>query len=196
MAIAPAFYNCQVDLAGPFSSYTNHNKRKTVKIWLAIFVCTTTSTTAIKVMDDYSSPSFYQAFIRFACDSGYPKTLFVDRGSQIVKTCNQARLNFQDTRFKLHHDVEVEFKLCPVGGHNYNGKVERKIREIKSSLEKSCDNQRISLLQWETLSAEISNSINDLPLSLGNNVSDFEAMDLITPNRLKLGRNNERSPVP
>ena len=32
-------------------------------------------------------------------------------------------------------------------------------------------------------------------MGLGNYVSDFEAMDLITPNRLRLGRNNERSPV-
>ena len=40
----------------------------------------------------------------------------------------------------------------------------------------------------------MSNTINDSPLALGNIVSDFENMDLITPNRLKLGRNNE-SPV-
>ena len=45
------------------------------------------------------------------------------------------------------------------------------------------------------MAAEIYNSINDLPLALGNIVSDFENMDLITPNRLKLGRNNERSPI-
>ena len=47
----------------------------------------------------------------------------------------------------------------------------------------------------ETVGAEIANTMNDLPLALGNIVSDFEYMDLITPNRLKLGRNNNRSPV-
>ena len=50
-------------------------------------------------------------------------------------------------------------------------------------------------VQWETVAAEVSNAINDLPLALGNIVSDFKNMDLIIPNRLKLGRNNERSPV-
>ena len=34
-----------------------------------------------------------------------------------------------------------------------------------------------------------------MPLALGNIVSDFDNMDLITPNRLRLGRNNERSPI-
>ena len=32
-------------------------------------------------------------------------------------------------------------------------------------------------------------------MALGNIVIDFENMDLIAPNRLKLRRNNERSPV-
>ena len=195
LTIAPAFYNTQADLAGPFLAYTNHNKRKTIKIWLVVFICCTTSTTSIKVMDDYSSPAFFLAFTRFVCDSGYPKLVFVNRGSQIMKTFNNAKINFQDTKYKLHYDVDVEFKLCPVDGHVYNGKVERKIREIKQSITKSYNDQRLSVLQWETVSAEIANSINDLPISLGNYVSDFETMDLITPNRLKLGRNNERSPV-
>ena len=34
-----------------------------------------------------------------------------------------------------------------------------------------------------------------MPLALGNLVSDFESMDLLTPNRLLMGRNNERCPV-
>ena len=89
----------------------------------------------------------------------------------------------------------VDFATCPVGGHNYNGKVERRIKHVKESLEKTISNQRLSVLQWETISAEVSNAINDLPLALGNIVSNFENMDLITPNRLKLGRNNKRSPV-
>ena len=55
--------------------------------------------------------------------------------------------------------------------------------------------ERLSVLQWETLSSEIANTINDLPLALGNVIGDFEQMDLLTPNRLLLGRNNDRSPV-
>ena len=50
-------------------------------------------------------------------------------------------------------------------------------------------------MQWETLGAQIANTINDLQLGLGNIVSELENLDLITPNRLKLGRNNDWSPV-
>ena len=38
----------------------------------------------------------------------------------------------------------------------------------------------------ETVAVEVSKAINDLPVSLRNIVIDFENMDLITPNRLRL----------
>ena len=55
-------------------------------------------------------------------------------------------------------------------------------------------NELLSVIQWETCAAEIANRTNDLPLAIGNITSDFEIIDLITPNRLKLGRNNDKSP--
>ena len=195
LTIAPAFYITQLDIAGPFKSYSPQNKRATIKIWFIIFCCATTSTTSIKVMDDYSSSSFLQSFIRLSCDVGYPKILLLDEGTQLVKGCNDMKLNFHDVRNKLYQDVNVEFKVCPVGGHNMNGKVERKIREVRKSIEKSVHNERLSILQWETIGSEIANMINDLPIGLHNIVGDYENLDLITPNRLKLGRNNDRSPT-
>lgn len=194
LSIAPAFYVCQIDLSGPYKAYSKHNKRVTIKIWLVVFCCCTTSSVSIKIMDDYSTSGFIQAFIRFSSDSGFPKILLCDEGSQLMKGCSEMKLNFKDTMNKLHKDVGVEFNTCPVGGHNFHGKVERKIKEINLSIEKAISNQRLSLLQWETLSAMIANSINNLPIAIRNEVSDFEAIDLLTPNRLRLGRNNERSP--
>ena len=145
-------------------------------------------------MEDYSSNSFIQSFTRFSCESGYPKLLLIDSGSQLLTSCNNTRINFYDISFQIHRDVAVDFEIVPVGGHNMNGRVERKILEVKKSLERSIQNERLTVLQWETLVTEIANRINDLPIALGNITSDFEVMDLITPNRLRLGRNNARSP--
>ena len=195
LTIAPAFYTTQVDICGPFKAYSSHHKRTTIKIWQIVYCCMSTSTTNIKVMDDYSTQAFIQSFVRFSCEVGYPKFMLIDEGSQLVKICEIMRLNFMDIRGQLNRDMMVEFDTCPVGGHNFNGKVERRIRHVKESLEKNFTNQRLSVLQWETVSAQISNAINDLPLALGNIVSDYEQMDLITPNRLRLGRNNDRSLV-
>jgi len=194
LKIAPAFYISQTDIVGPFKAFSPHNKRNTLKIWLVVFCCNTTSTTSIKVMEDYCTASFIQAFIRFCCDAGYPKKLLIDEGSQLKKGCETMRFNFQDAQRKLHMDMDVEFETCPVGGHNVHGKVERKIRTIRESIEKSMHKERLSILQWETLGAQVMNAINDLPIALTSSVADLEYADIITPNRLKLGRNNDRSP--
>ena len=195
LKIAPPFYCTQVDLCGPFLSYSPHNKRATVKIWLIVYCCTTTSATKIKVMDDYSTSAFVLSFIRLGCDVGYPKYLLPDEGSQLVKGCESMLLNYKDIKNQLFNDVRVTFDVCPVGGHHMHGKVERRIQEVKKSLEVKLSSERLSILEWETLAAQVANSVNDLPLALGNIVGDFEQMDLLTPNRLMLGRNNNRSPT-
>ena len=43
LTVAPAFYSSQVDLSGPYSAYSPLHKRTTMKIWLAIFCCCSTS---------------------------------------------------------------------------------------------------------------------------------------------------------
>ena len=193
LKIAPAFFSTQADLAGPFLSYSQHHKRTTVKIWLLVFCCATTTAVKIKVMDSYNTTSFLQAFTRLACEVGYPKKILIDEGSQLVKGCKTMQLNFVDIQQHLHSKLNIEFDTCPVGGHNVHGRVERKISEIRKSIEKSASNERLSLLHWETLAATISNTINNLPLAVGN-IKEFEMSDLITPNRLLMGRNNDKSP--
>ena len=194
MMIAPAFYISQVDLCGPFLCFSPLHKRTTIKIWLLVFCCVTTSATNIRVMETYCTTSFLQAFSRFACQVGYPKRLLTDEGGQLVKGTSDVVIDFRDLKFQLHQRCKVELDVCPVGGHNFHGKVERRIKHIRESLSKSVHNERLGILQWETIAASIANCINNLPLALGNVKGSFEVMDLITPNRLLLGRNNDRSP--
>ena len=42
----------------------------------------------------------------------------------------------------------------------------------QKSIQKTIMNERLSILQWEALAAEISNSINNLPLAIGNITGD------------------------
>ena len=195
LCIAPAFHTSQVDICGHYISFSNANKRAQIKVWLVVFCCCATGAVDIKLMEDYSTDAFILAFIRFSCRYGYPCNLLPDPGSQLVKGCKDMVLSFSDIQQKLSVEYGVSFKPCPVGAHYVHGKVERKIRMIRSSIDKELNNQRLSLVQWETLGQQIANSINNLPLGLGNKCSDLENLDILTPNRLLLGRNNNRSPT-
>ena len=192
--VAPAFYRTQVDLFGPFDAFDLTNKRKTVKIWFVVFCCITTSAVDIRVMEDYSTEAFLMAFVRFSCRVGFPKLLLPDEGSQLVKGCKSMILQFTDIKSQLFTKYGVGFEVCPVGAHYMHGKVERKIQQIKKSITINMENNRLSVLQWESLVAQVANGINNLPLGLGSKVECLEDLDLITPNRLLLGRNNNRCP--
>ena len=63
-----------------------------------------------------------------------------------MKGCESMKLTYTDMKYKLHKDLVMEFDTCPVGGHNYNGKVERRIRQIKESFEKNTQTERLSVL--------------------------------------------------
>ena len=195
LCVAPAFFNSQVDITGPFLSYSLSNKWATIKIWFAIFCCCTTGAVDVKVMEDYSTNSFILAFIRFSCKVGFPKKLLPDAGSQLLKACDSMTLVYTDIKHKLHTEFGVEFDTCPVGAHYMHGKVERKVKHVKESLAKSLQNHRLSIIQWESLGDQIANSINNLPIAIGNVVKDLENLDILTPNRLMLARNNSRSPA-
>ena len=195
LCVAPPFYYTQVDLCGHFRAYSIHNKRTTIKVWITTFVCCTTGMCNLKIMEGYDTTQFLLAFTRFACEVGYPKLLLPDEGSQLVSGCKSMNLDMMDIKGKLNREFGIEFNTCPVGGHHFHGKAERKIKAVQESLEKTVHSARLSNIQWETLCAEIANSLNNMPIAIGNEVEDLESLDLITPNRLKLGRNNERSPV-
>ena len=194
LCIAPAFFACQCDIIGPNKAYSPANKRATLKVWFTIYCCCTTGAVDIRVMEDYSTDSFVSGFIRFSCRFGYPKYVLPDYGSQLVKGCEEMTYSFTDVKQKLSTEYGVDFRPCPVGAHYVHGKVERKIREVKKCVEIRVHNERLSILQWETLMQQVSNSINNHPLGLRHYTTDLENLDLITPNRLLLGRNNDRCP--
>ena len=117
-----------------------------------------------------------------------------DEGSQLVKGCKSMILRFVDIRHRIHREYGVKFEVCPVGAHYMHGKVERKIQQVKKAITTTMTCNRLSVLQWESLIAQVTNGVNNLLLGLGNKVECLEDLDIITPNILLLGRNNNTCP--
>ena len=134
--IAPAFYFTQVDLLGPLESYHGVNKRSKMKIWVIVCCCCTTGAVDWKVMENSTSSSFILGFKRFSNQVGFPKVILPDQGSQLMKACNEMTLKFRDIKGQLNTEYGIEFKVCPVGSHYMHGRVERKIRQVRESLER------------------------------------------------------------
>jgi len=78
--------------------------------------------------------------------------------------------------------------------HSSQGRVERKIGLIKDLLSKlGKESFLMSFLNWETAFAQISNHLNNLPVCRASGRSVYAPeFTVLTPNRLLLGRNNQR----
>ena len=57
-------------------------------------------------------------------------------------------ISLSDIKHKLGIEYGIEVKICPVGAHYVHGKVKRKIQNIKRSLKKMVDKNRLSVLHW------------------------------------------------
>ena len=195
LTIAPVFYCCQVDLFGPLVAICEHQHRSTVKIYGLVFKDPASCAVAIYVMQDYSTAAFLQAYTRFSSRYGHPTELRIDEGSQLLSACRNMELSILDiTDFlSINHQVGITFSSCAVASHNAHGMVERSIKEIKTLLNKVYKGLKLDILSTETCFAWIASELNNLPICLGSRVENLDHVDLITPSRLILGRNNRRA---
>ena len=90
------------------------------------------------------------------------------------------QIDFSNLQCRFSSEFGIEFQTCPVGAHNAHGKVKRKIRHIQESMEKNLSKDRLSFIQWENLGNQIANSINNLPIAIGNQVVEVKNIDINT----------------
>lgn len=82
---APPFYFTSLDLFGPYLVKDAVKKRTTLKIYGIIFACMPSKAVHIDIAEGYSTDNFLNVFRRFISIRGFPKMVYSDRGSQLVK---------------------------------------------------------------------------------------------------------------
>ena len=195
LVVAPPFFYSQVDLFGPLEASCEHQHRAKVKVWGCVFKCTSSCAVAVFCMQDYSTAAFVQTYTRFASRFGHPKKLFIDPGTQLMSACKSMEISSVDLENELtvKHKVGLEFEVCPPGAHHRQGMVERSIREIRKLFVQIFQGLKLSVLSYETAFSFISNELNNFPIGVGSKTENLEKVDLITPNRLIMGRNNREA---
>ena len=195
LVIAPPFYYSQVDLFGPLNAICEHQHRSSVKVWGVVFKDPSTGAISVHCMPKYDTVTFIMAYTRFAARYGHPAKLFIDAGTQLLSAVKNMEISRIDLIEKLtvEHDVGIEFEVCPVGQHNPNGVVERSIKEVKKLFNQMYSSLKLDIMAYETAFQWISSELNNFPIALGSKTSNLDNLDLLTPSRLILGRNNRRA---
>ena len=194
--LAPVFYNSMVDIAYGFPGQAYLNARKRVEIYALVIVCILSGATDILALEGLETQNVVQALERHSARHGVPAHLFVDNGTQL-KALKSANFQLRDVHTQVFESMGMKVTVSNPLAHEERGRVERKIGIVRRTLEKSLVGTKIPVqtaLQWETVFAKIANTIDDLPLAKGNSDSASRfGFEILTANRLKLGRNNFRS---
>jgi hypothetical protein len=192
--IAPPFYAIQLDIAMGFLARPTLKSNKSFKAHAVVIVCLLTSATNVLVIDGLTTQAVVQALERHAARYGMPGHVFVDAGTQLEKL-QDASFNLKDVEAKGYQGVKFKLTVCAPKAHHQHGRVEAKIKRVREMLEELSDTVSVcnTLLGWETTFAKIADQIDNLPIARGGPkaASDL-GWEIITPNRLKLGRNNFR----
>ena len=193
--LAPVFYNCQMDVVFGFKGQSYKRSRSTYKLYALVIVCLLTSATSILALEGMETQDIILAIERHSARHGVPAELFVDNGTQLV-ALQSATMSLRNVDAHLYDSMGMRITVSSPKAHEQRGRVEAKVKLVREMLEKTGvdTNHPLTSIQWETVFAKVANALDDLPMAKGNssNVSDV-GFEILTPNRLKLGRNNQRS---
>ena len=193
--LAPPFYNCMADIAYGFKAKPYPEARKEYKLYALVIVCVLTSATSILAIEGLATQNVIQALERHSSRYGVPNRIFVDNGTQLIALQN-TEFSLRDVNLHVYDSMGLTVEVSTAKAHESRGRVEAKVKILRSMLDKMAVNtsSAMTAIQWDTCFGMIANQIDDLPMAKGNssNVSDL-GWEIITPNRLKLGRNNFRS---
>ena len=195
LMIAPAFSYLQADTAGPFPAYSRHNQRSTVEVNCLVLVCIVTGAVSLWALENLEAPSIVKAMLRHSTRYGFPVTAYCDKGPGLQKGLRM-RVDITDFTTLLRREIGMNIVAKPTHSHESRGKVERTIKVLKNYLEdRKLERLRQSILDWETSFGYVANYLNNLPMSrlTRNRSMTYDITEIITANRLLLGRNNFRN---
>ena len=193
--LTPPFYHVMTDIVFGFKGKPYLGARKISKLYALVLVCLLTSATNILVLEGLQTQNVIQAIERHSSRYGMPRVMYIDNGSQLV-ALQHAGFQLRDVDAHLHDSTGFKLEVTAAKSHESQGRVERRIGLLRQSLAKLSIDTDIPMtsIQWETLFSKISCSLDDIPIAKDKPQSKEDpCWDIITPNRLKMGRNTQRS---
>ena len=193
--LAPCFHSCMMDICYGFKGQAFKRSRTVIKIYGLVIVCLLSGATNIMALEGIETQDVCAALERHSCRYGVPGFVYVDNGTQL-KALQYSKFSTRDLESQVQDNLGIKIIVSNAKAHSERGRVERRIRMLRETMEKLGVETSVPMtaLQWDTLFSRISNSIDNLPIARGDRSNETTlGYEIITPNRLKLGRNNHRS---
>ncbi|XP_043276054.1 uncharacterized protein [Venturia canescens] len=186
------FTHTGVDYAGPLTLKTwKGRSAKTMKGWICVFVCLTTSAVHLEAVSDYSTDGFIAAYRRFVSRRGIPGTLYSDCGTNFVGA--DAALKRMITQHT--HESRQIASLLAVDGTQWHfnppatphmgGKWEAVVKAMKYHLRRIVGETVLTFEELTTMLSQIEAVLNSRPLEALSD--DPEDVSALTPGHFLTG---------
>ena len=193
--LAPCFHSCMMDICYGFKGQSFKRSRTVIKIYGLVIVCLLSGATNIMALEGIETQDVWAAIERHANRFGVPGFIYVDNVTQL-KALKYAQFSIRDMECQVQDQLGIKIIVSNAKAHSERGRVERRIRALRETLEKLGVNTTVPMtcMQWDTLFSRVSNALDNLPIARGDTSNETAlGYKIIMPNRLKMGRNNFRS---
>ncbi|CAG7723611.1 unnamed protein product [Allacma fusca] len=191
---APAFSQCGVDYAGPFTlKVVKGRNHQHFKGYLALFISVTFRAVYLELVSELTTAAFISALTRFASRRGKPQVIHSDNGTNFTGANRELRGFLQSVRaiaasesVTRHISNEgINWVFIPPGAPHFGGLWEAGVKSVKYHLKRVIGNVVLDFEQMYTVLTKIEACLNSRPLCpMSSDPGDLTAL---TPAHFLIG---------
>ena len=202
LCISPIFYFCYMDMWGPLTTYCpgyekrTRNRQQAYEVHMLVMGCAVTGAVNCQIIEKKSTDFVLDGLNRFFAEVCVPKICYPDKDGAIMKALSEGEMTIQDLQGRLHRERGLFFETCLPQGHYQHGRIERKIKQLQESLDRSnIRNSRVTATGWQTIAKAIEHEVNSVPMGfLYHQGTANPLLRVLCPNLLKNSTFTDRAP--
>lgn len=161
------FSKVGIDYAGPFLIKEGRRRNaKSIKCYLAIFICMAVKAVHIEVVTDLSTSAFIAALHRFVSRRGVPTDIFSDCGTNFKGADTVLQSLFQDPEARriFANTIPCSWHFNPPAAPHFGGLWEAAVKSTKFHLKRVIGIQTLTFEEMATCTHRIEALLNSRPV--------------------------------
>ncbi|XP_008182613.1 uncharacterized protein LOC103309303 [Acyrthosiphon pisum] len=162
------FAHVGVDYAGPFLIKEGRRKQaRSVKGYLALFVCMVIKAVHIEVVSDLTTDAFIAALHRFVSRRGLPSDIYSDCGTNFKGANRELQRMFSEPAAQELYSgaISCHWHFNPPASPHFGGLWEAAVKSCKYHLKRVIGTQMLTFEEMATLVSRIEAILNSRPIT-------------------------------